>query len=592
MTSLAIDQLFAPASSDEWEADMLARADALQLNTTAWEPGSPTLTVLEIVSALMSQEDGLISIVAQAGFLDFAATGTVTFTAANGQTVTQAVTPDPSDPAANPTGALGWLDLLGSSVYDVTRIVASFATGTLAIGNTSVSTLTYPVGTYHVANATTGATFKNAVALSVPQGTLIGTSITAASNGAPINVITTIAHGLSDGAVIVIADVVGLATTAGASGINGIWVIKVTTATSFTLNGSSGAALTPYASGGTVRTTSLVSITADIAGTGGTSIAGSITSQITTNAGVVVSNPATIFGSGFESNVAYAARCRARLAALSPNGPKGALQYFALTASDILGNSANLLFVPPAVVIPAITRAAVFPDKTTGLVVIAVASATGAVGGVTNLLITAVSAGSPIQITTALPHTLVTGDTATITGVIGATAANGTWTITVVDATRFTLNGSVGGAAYTGGGSVEGGVLGQVDRVIQANAVPDTDTTFTVSASDFPVAVAATVSVPTSRVAAYTVAVQTAIALFNAAIPIGGQDSGGGAAGFYRYNDVIGLLYAAGIVGNQPSYVSNISSLTLNGVAADLTFPSTESVASLTPLPVINVVGV
>lgn len=51
---------------------------------------------------------------------------------------------------------------------------------------------------------------------------------------------------------------------------------------------------------------------------------------------------------------------------------------------------------------------------------------------------------SPIEITTTSDHGWATGDSVTISGVIGCTAANGRWTITVTAANKFTLNGSTG----------------------------------------------------------------------------------------------------------------------------------------------------
>lgn len=62
--------------------------------------------------------------------------------------------------------------------------------------------------------------------------------------------------------------------------------------------------------------------------------------------------------------------------------------------------------------------------------------------------------GSEIQITTVDEHHLVTGDVVTITGVVGTTEANGTWAVTLVDTTNFTLDGSSFSNAYTSGGHV------------------------------------------------------------------------------------------------------------------------------------------
>ncbi len=60
---------------------------------------------------------------------------------------------------------------------------------------------------------------------------------------------------------------------------------------------------------------------------------------------------------------------------------------------------------------------------------------------------------TPIVITTSVPNPLATGDTVTISGVGGNTAANGTFTVTWISPTSFSLNGSTGNATYTSGGT-------------------------------------------------------------------------------------------------------------------------------------------
>jgi hypothetical protein len=70
----------------------------------------------------------------------------------------------------------------------------------------------------------------------------------------------------------------------------------------------------------------------------------------------------------------------------------------------------------------------------------------GTVSGATN--------ASPIVITTAASHNLVTGNTVQIYDVLGNTAANGKFVVTVTGPTTFSLNGSTGNAAYTSGGTV------------------------------------------------------------------------------------------------------------------------------------------
>lgn len=66
--------------------------------------------------------------------------------------------------------------------------------------------------------------------------------------------------------------------------------------------------------------------------------------------------------------------------------------------------------------------------------------------------ITGATNATPIVITIT-SHGYQTGDQAIISGVLGNTAANGNWTITVLTANTFSLNGSVGNGAYTSGGT-------------------------------------------------------------------------------------------------------------------------------------------
>ena len=66
--------------------------------------------------------------------------------------------------------------------------------------------------------------------------------------------------------------------------------------------------------------------------------------------------------------------------------------------------------------------------------------------------ITGATNATPIVVTAA-NHGLITGDVVVVSGALGNTAANGTFTVTVADANTFSLNGSTGNGAYTGGGA-------------------------------------------------------------------------------------------------------------------------------------------
>lgn len=65
----------------------------------------------------------------------------------------------------------------------------------------------------------------------------------------------------------------------------------------------------------------------------------------------------------------------------------------------------------------------------------------------------AVTAGGLIKLTTSVAHLFATSDIVTVQSVGGVPAANGTWAITVVDSTHFTLDGSTFAGVYTSGGT-------------------------------------------------------------------------------------------------------------------------------------------
>lgn len=69
-----------------------------------------------------------------------------------------------------------------------------------------------------------------------------------------------------------------------------------------------------------------------------------------------------------------------------------------------------------------------------------------------------VSAASPPQVRLTVSSTtgMTTGDTRTVSGIVGTTEANGTWVITVIDATHIDLQGTTFANLYTSGGTVNG----------------------------------------------------------------------------------------------------------------------------------------
>lgn len=592
--ALTIDELFVPKPSGvgpnvspagSWLEALIVEAQAQGLPTTSWQAGEPERTILAIDAVALSTEDAIISQIAQGGFLDFAASGTVTYVALNGKTVTAPVTPDPSIPSQNPTGRPGWLDLLASSSYGVTRLAATYASGTLAIVNTTVSAQgPFPAGTYHVANTLTKQTYANTSTLTIDSSQIAGTGgvITAVTVGLPTTVTTQSAHSLSIGAVVYIDGVNGVA------GLGGIFaqVTATPTITSFQI---SVLTIGMWTSGGTVYECTQTTMAADIIGIVSNAAPSAVTTTITQLTGVFVSNLVSWSASPWESNLAFAARCRLKLAAVSPNGAAQAYEYFALTAQAILAAQVPPIALSNGPIIDAISSS----NPVNGEVTTTIASSSPASSvlgeavtpGCSQLDVTN-AGGTPIVITTASPHNLLTGYVVTVSGVGGNTAANVTTTATVLSGTTFELDGTTSSGSYTIGGTVEGGDLGQVDILLQDNVVPDgIVAAFTVSAQALPISVAATVAVPQAFVATYTAAVGNALVAYLRTLPIGGNDS------VVPFSALEGTLFNAGVQLGGTAFVRSITGLTVNGGVVDVPYP-TDRYQAISGTNTISVVGV
>lgn len=313
-------------------------------------------------------------------------------------------------------------------------------------------------------------------------------------------------------------------------------------------------------------TTTTITIAADVAGSGGTSGAGTITNLTTSIPGVTGTNPGQLVGSPAQSNAALVQACQAKQAARSPDGPSGAYVFFALQAASLLAS--EKLLNGDAIVVPAVTRSKVYTTPGSGAVSCVVASADGAIAGTTNVAVTAATNASPVAITTATAHGMSTGDVATVSGVRGNGGANVTSTVTVTGANSFTLDDSSGTGAYVSGGVVECGFLGQIDRIIQANVVPNGVYAGTISATAATAAVVVDVWVPASYASIVTVVIQNSLTAYFAGADIGGYtDPGGGYTNVILLDAVIARVFAAASSGGA-TYVQQ-AKVTIGGVAAD-----------------------
>jgi hypothetical protein len=87
----------------------------------------------------------------------------------------------------------------------------------------------------------------------------------------------------------------------------------------------------------------------------------------------------------------------------------------------------------------------------------------------TTVAIASSTNASPIKITTSAPHLLASGDVVTIDYHLVNTAANGVWTVVVVDADEFTLTGSTGVGVGGATGTVQSLDMGTTDMVTDGN---------------------------------------------------------------------------------------------------------------------------
>lgn len=369
--TLDASQVFSVGTQPEWLQTLLSHATELGLVTTSWRAGDPERTILTIMSYALNRTDAVVSLIAQGGFLDFAATGTVTFTNPDGTTVLAPVSPDPSDPEQNPTGATTYLDVLCEQNYLTFRIRLSNAGGALAILNTSVDTYgPFAAGAYHVSDPFNNAGYSNTESLTIPPSTAIETVSTIANSSGMIKVTTGGAHGMSSGDVVWVDGVVGTTEA------NGPWYVTVIDSDEFTLDGSTFT--NAYVSGGDIYDPTVTTVTSDVAGSAASSLnedgvadVHTVTQAVTSLVGVDVSNIDVFLGADTESNVDLAARAKLKLQSVSVNGPTGAYEFFALSASTYAP-----LLSPPRTMGTPVTRVLAFvgPD---GKVYVFLANASG-----------------------------------------------------------------------------------------------------------------------------------------------------------------------------------------------------------------------
>lgn len=591
--TVSVSSLFAPQTPTEWLATILQDGVNLGLSSTSWQDGQPVLTILQILGLELSKEDALgISLRAQGGFLDFAASGSVTVTDYDGTTTTVPVTPDPSIPSQNPNGTPGLLDTLASSVYNVERIASTAASFTESLVNLSGSSLgTFAVGTFHIQNWNTLATYSNTESFTFSPTSIAGTSVSSATATSPVVVTTSAAHGLTTGEVVYALSL-GVVS-------NAFYSVTVINTTQFSLNASTGAgSFNPSASPApAVYVAQQIPFAADISGSGGNAAPGYVNVLVTTAPKSFCSNLTAAAGADWQSNASLAATCRAKLATLSANGPPGAYNFFAVSAYTILSGQplANGLTLtsplPAAITLDGgpVQRTKISLNPTNGQVTITVANTDGPVAGCMNVAVTGATTASPIVITTGAPHGCVTGDYVQVNGIQGLSGASGQFVATVIDTTHLSLDGSSGSGTYTAStGQLSGGDLYAISAIMAAYSTPQAVTVNVVSAVAVPFVISATVYVPAAFVADYLTKMTALLTTYFSSFPVGGVNVDN-LSNVLPIGLVEGLLFSAG-QSNGQTYTTTVSNVTLNGSPTDLALTA-QGVAQLGTLTGITIVG-
>ncbi len=161
----SLDEILTPEDRDTVLATLLALSASLGAPTTSWIEGDPILTFLTTDAEKSADLTTVAVEIAKGGFGELL----------------------PSD---------AWADLWAQSRFNETRVPATSATGLINAGNSSVTSHIIPIGDLIVAHATTGQTYRNQAAITIPPGGLDDIVVAADETGtigtAAPNTITTL----------------------------------------------------------------------------------------------------------------------------------------------------------------------------------------------------------------------------------------------------------------------------------------------------------------------------------------------------------------------------------------------------------------
>ncbi len=299
--------------------------------------------------------------------------------------------------------------------------------------------------------AVIAATSTPAVAVAGASTTL-PLAVVGATNESPIVITTSSPHGLQNGMRVSISGV------AGNLAANSVFAVTIIDATNFSLNGSYGSG--DWTSGGTVTAEIMITTAAPHGLQSGMRVSISGVLGNTAANGVF---PVTVIDSlnfdlnGSSGNGIWTSggtvTAEIMITTAAPHGLQSGMQ---VSISGVQGNTnANGTFTINVANLSSFNLAGTNGNAawTSGGIVTPVVPIVGAANP-TPLTVSGATNATPVVITTNSPHGLQTGMQVTISGVLGNTAANGIFTVSVIDAANFSLNGSIGNGAWTSGGTV------------------------------------------------------------------------------------------------------------------------------------------
>lgn len=157
MPSLTITDLLNPMTADQIRAQMVTALVGLGIPADKWTKGGVASTILTIVAGQFASFQNLIVQAIGAAFL--------------------------------PTSSGGFLTLLAANVFFVTRIPATFATGSLTLTNAGGGTFTFGAGQATFQDSTTKKTYTNVAGFTLLPSATLAIDIQATEIGTPSNAV-------------------------------------------------------------------------------------------------------------------------------------------------------------------------------------------------------------------------------------------------------------------------------------------------------------------------------------------------------------------------------------------------------------------